>query len=89
MVSHLRSSCLNKYDRLEFDFKHEAAMTELRIVLQHRAGALVPAVIEELSTEHQIVMEFPEKLCWFCDLKIYSCEGIVRPDYWWPIRSNC
>jgi predicted unusual protein kinase regulating ubiquinone biosynthesis (AarF/ABC1/UbiB family) len=44
---------------LELDFRHEAAaMAELRTALQHRAEALVPTVIEELSTGHLLVMEF-------------------------------
>jgi ubiquinone biosynthesis protein len=58
---------------LELDFKHEAAaMTELRTVLQHRADALVPTVIAELSTEHLIVMEFTE------GIKITEREALVK-----------
>ena len=44
---------------LELDFTHEAeSMTSLRAALAHRADALVPAVIPDLSTERLIVMEY-------------------------------
>ena len=44
---------------LELDFTYEAeSMTSLRAALAHRADALVPAVVPDLSTEHLIVMEY-------------------------------
>ncbi len=44
---------------LELDFIYEAeSMTRLRAALAHRADALVPAVIPDLSTEHLIVMDY-------------------------------
>ena len=44
---------------LELDFTYEAeSMTSLRAALAHRADALVPAVVSDLSTEHLIVMEY-------------------------------
>jgi predicted unusual protein kinase regulating ubiquinone biosynthesis (AarF/ABC1/UbiB family) len=44
---------------LELDFTYEAeSMTSLRAALAHRADALVPAVIPDLSTEHLIVMDY-------------------------------
>ena len=44
---------------LELDFIHEAeSMTRLRAALVHRADALVPAVMPDLSTEHLIVMDY-------------------------------
>ena len=44
---------------LELDFTREAeSMTSLRVALAHRADALVPAVMQDLSTEHLIVMEY-------------------------------
>jgi len=44
---------------LELDFTYEAeSMTSLRAALAHRADALVPAVMPDLSTEHLIVMEY-------------------------------
>ena len=44
---------------LELDFKYEAeSMTRLRAALAHRADALVPAIIPDLSTEHLIVMDY-------------------------------
>jgi len=50
---------LNETLPLELDFTHEAeSMTSLRAALAHRADALVPAVIPDLSTEHLIVMEY-------------------------------
>jgi len=50
---------LNETLPLELDFTHEAeSMTSLRTALAHRADALVPAVMPDLSTEHLIVMEY-------------------------------
>src|SRR3989449_3622201 len=50
---------LNETLPLELDFTHEAeSMTSLRAALAHRADALVPAVMPDLSTEHLIVMEY-------------------------------
>ena len=44
---------------LELDFTYEAeSMTSLSAALAHRADALVPAVIPDLSTKHLIVMDF-------------------------------
>ena len=44
---------------LELDFRYEVeSMTRLRAALAHRADALVPAVIPDLSTEHLIVMDY-------------------------------
>jgi predicted unusual protein kinase regulating ubiquinone biosynthesis (AarF/ABC1/UbiB family) len=46
---------------LELDFTHEAeAMTSLRLALAHRADALVPAVLPELSSERLLVMDYIE-----------------------------
>ncbi len=44
---------------LELDFTREAeSMASLRAALAHRADALVPAVIPDLSTQHLIVMDY-------------------------------
>ena len=44
---------------LELDFRREAAaMTRLRRALAHRDDVLVPAVVEELSGERLLVMDF-------------------------------
>jgi predicted unusual protein kinase regulating ubiquinone biosynthesis (AarF/ABC1/UbiB family) len=44
---------------LELDFTYEAeSMAGLSKALAHRADALVPEVIEDMSTEHLIVMEY-------------------------------
>jgi len=54
IVDYLKETLL-----LELDFTYEAkSMTSLRAALAHRADALVPAVIPDLSTEHLIVMDY-------------------------------
>lgn len=46
---------------LELDFAREAgAMTDLRRTLSHRDDVVVPGVVEELSTERLLVMDFIE-----------------------------
>jgi ubiquinone biosynthesis protein len=43
----------------ELNFTYEAeSMTRLRAALEHRADALVPAVMPDMSTEHLIVMDY-------------------------------
>ena len=44
---------------LELDFRREAkAMAELRVALLHRTDVVIPELIQELSTERILVMEF-------------------------------
>jgi predicted unusual protein kinase regulating ubiquinone biosynthesis (AarF/ABC1/UbiB family) len=46
---------------LELDFRQEAlASARLRAVLAHRTDVVVPAVIDELSTERVLVMDYAE-----------------------------
>ena len=54
ILDHLRATL-----PLELDFRHEArAMTDLRTALAHRDDVIIPAVVEELSTERLLVTEF-------------------------------
>ena len=54
ILDHLRTTL-----PLELDFRREAAMmARLRTALAHRDDVLIPAVVEELSTDRLLVMEF-------------------------------
>ena len=54
ILEHLRTTL-----PLELDFRREAqASADLRAALAHRSDVLIPAVVEELSTEHLLVSDF-------------------------------
>ena len=54
IVDHLRTTL-----PLELDFRREATMmARLRTALAHRDDVLIPAIVEDLSTERLLVMDF-------------------------------
>jgi predicted unusual protein kinase regulating ubiquinone biosynthesis (AarF/ABC1/UbiB family) len=56
---------------LELDFRQEAiASTRLRTALAHRTDVVVPAVIDELSTERLLVMDYAD------GIKITDCAAL-------------
>ena len=58
---------------IELDFRREAgAIADLKEALGHREDVFIPSVIEELSTERLLVMEFVE------GVKITDREGLLR-----------